>query len=234
MIGGTYLSDTAPHAVPVPKALQRKAVLTLLNLYRELDWMEDRTAPDNLDQRRSETEALRIYMLSLLDGRLDFIQLNQGRFKQTYTVNDYADDVFGNIFSTTLKGGKLNNKDRALQEYFVQNILSLSSVYLPVAQFAPEKKQNSLNAVTDNATYTADIAHYDPAMVAEQIAASGDKAYEMPGKMIPVSGGASKYYYDLLWRTRKLFLNAVKLPDAESRGHYQYLLFKINQALDVK
>ncbi len=246
-IGGMYLTDkragdTKPSYQPVPKAKQKEIVKYLVDLSRDLSWLDNEAVLKEFeigDRIASKNEEEIIY--GLLD-RIRFIALSAERGGD-YTPEEYVNDIYNIICAPTMKNQKLTNKDMKLQSAFLMGIITTSTVNMSPAVFDVPREAFRLADFEDlsvRSMYQHNFALLENAKfpvgpMKEGMMIAGEKeGFGMVDYIEAKPYSTTHLFYNMLLKTKDMLAQAVNRSTGEAKSYYQLLLFKVEKALDPK
>lgn len=236
-IGGIYLhdireSDVIPSYVMVDRERQCRALTTVLDLARDLSWLDDKARRQEFEIGDDVAERCRLDIFNAIFGRLSYVEVCTERFPdEAYTANEYLDDIYNTVWEPSLKHRPLTDFDKALQTAFLESIIKTSSVTAPVGSFTAARK--SAFAATDNVV-SEEISSINLAELRE-----GTKRYQEVvgfGTIPTIRANQTKvsaYYLDLLMRTKDMLEDMLRAAPAADHAHYDLLLYRIRKAMDI-
>jgi hypothetical protein len=247
LIGGMYLADkregdTQPSYLPVDKARQREVMKYMVELSRDLSWLDNESALKEFeigDKAAAKNETEIIY--GLLD-RIRYIAIAAERGGE-YSPQEYINDIYNIIWEPTIKNRKLTMNDMKLQSNFLASIIATSSVTLPAAVFEVPREAFRLTDFQAQCARNIQCRDYSlienaafPVTFGEEglVLAQERKGFgEMPfieAKPYPTT----HLFYSMLLKTRDMLNTAVSRNTGEAKAYYELLLFKVQKALDNK
>ncbi len=125
LIGGIYVQDSKessniPRYKVVPKAKQRQALLWAIQHIKDFKSYANRDLERRGFLSVSYYDQLVEFLIKDLFAVKARILLAQNTVQNTYTLEEYYNDMYRSIFAKTMQGGKLNNSERLLQRAFVE------------------------------------------------------------------------------------------------------------------
>lgn len=243
-IGGIYLNDirekdVQPSYIMVDRDRQREALTTVIDLARDLSWLDDKARNKDFEIADPVAERFRLNIFNSIFSRLSYVEVCTERFPdKAYLAHDYLDDIYNAVWEPALKQRQLNDFDRALQTAFLESIITTSSVTAPVGSFARPK--TSFAATSENRPMPAiNLAELRDGMTMNREKIELQNAGEVSGfRNIPsIRSNQTKisaYYFDLLLRTRDMLKQVKKSASAADYSHYDLLLYRIEKAMDFQ
>lgn len=242
-IGGIYLNDirekdVQPSYIMVDRERQREALTTVLDLARDLSWLDDKGRNKDFEIADPVAERFRLNIFNSIFGRLPYVEICTERFPdKAYPAHVYLDDIYNAVWEPALKHRQLNDFDRALQTAFLESIITTSSVTAPVGSFTRPKMSFAATGETRSMP-AINLAELREGMTLNRKSIEFQNAGEVSGfGSIPTIRSnqtkISAYYFDLLLRTRDMLTQVKKSASAVDYSHYDLLLYRIQKAMDI-
>lgn len=221
-IGGYYLNesfvgDGRTAFRVVPKDLQKRSAIFVMDQLRTLDWIDAPEVTKNLTVGTPKSEVLvKKFAKELVNSKR--VSLGYYRDPKSYSPREYLDDIYAHVWASTLKGKNLSKVERTLQYEVVCAILK--RIQIPNHREGDGRKKRA----TTVETLAKDM---NPAM--------------------PVQGFGFQYYvtnisndnqahlwHGLLIRVQKLMESRLNSGSMETQNHYGFLLEKIEDVRNWK
>ena len=244
-LGGFYQmeafsTEREPSYVVVPGTIQKAAVKCMIDMAKDLAWLENKAVEKKLEIRNSNVDQIRSFILGTLTFRLKYVALGAEKGGD-YSLAEYVEDIYRNVWDGTLKNRPLEKYEMDLQKEFLGSVVASSTIATTAGNFTPRRGIAMVGHEGALAPETIDRKQLD--LIREQLAVLPEKGMNpeersgfyptmrvvMPGDYIPVN-----YYFDMLFKIQDLLKGAVTKSSGETKLHYEYLLYKINKMLANK
>ena len=244
-LGGFYQmeafsTEREPSYVVVPGTIQKAAVKCMIDMAKDLAWLENKAVEKKLEIRNSNVDQIRSFILGTLTFRLKYVALGAEKGGD-YSLAEYVEDIYRNVWDGTLKNRPLEKYEMDLQKEFLGSVVASSTITTTAGNFTPRRGITMVGHEGAIAPETIDRKQLD--LIREQLAVLPEKGMNpeersgfyptmrvvMPGDYIPVN-----YYFDMLFKIQDLLKGAVTKSSGETKLHYEYLLYKINKMLANK
>lgn len=244
-LGGFYQmeafsTEKEPSYVVVPGAIQKAAVKCMIDMAKDLAWLENKAVEKKLEIRNSNVDQIRSFILGTLTFRLKYVALGAEKGGD-YSLAEYVEDIYRNVWDGTLKNRPLEKYEMDLQKEFLGSVVASSTIATTAGNFTP--RRGIAMAGHEGAIVPETIDRKQLDLIREQLAVLPEKGMSpeersgfyptmqvvMPGDYIPVN-----YYFDMLFKIQDLLKGAVTKSSGETKLHYEYLLYKINKMLANK
>lgn len=186
----------------VPRQRQREAVRWVIGELRTAGWID---APEVSEKLRVgtpySTRILKAFAPRLVDTKR--VSLGGLRDPEGYTPREYLDDLYREVWATTLRGGSLSPEERTLQYEVVCAILK--KLQRPNNWDKPRKKGS---------------------VAIETLGREAGFGFRQPVTNIAADAQAH-LWHALLIRAQRLMESRLGSGDFETRQHYGFLLEKI-------
>ena len=119
-VGGIYLSEVKAGTPgktyqSVPREVQRKSFLWVLNQLKNSDWLHNETLTDQFSLRVALPPIVRYYTGTELLGCYKNVMLSAHVSKNPYTMKDYFDDMYAQVWESAIKNRKPTEGEKILQ-----------------------------------------------------------------------------------------------------------------------
>ena len=244
-LGGFYQmeafsTEKEPSYVVVPGTIQKAAVKCMIDMAKDLAWLENKAVEKKLEIRNSNVDQIRSFILGTLTFRLKYVALGAEKGGD-YSLAEYVEDIYRNVWDGTLKNRPLEKYEMDLQKEFLGSVVASSTIATTAGNFTPRRGIAMVGHEGAISPETIDRKQLD--LIREQLAVLPEKGMSqeersgfyptmqvvMPGDYIPVN-----YYFDMLFKIQDLLKGAVTKSSGETKLHYEYLLYKINKMLANK
>ena len=244
-LGGFYQmeafsTEREPSYVVVPGTIQKAAVKCMIDMAKDLAWLENKAVEKKLEIRNSNVDQIRSFILGTLTFRLKYVALGAEKGGD-YSLAEYVEDIYRNVWDGTLKNRPLEKYEMDLQKEFLGSVVASSTIATTAGNFTPRRGITMVGHEGAISPKTIDRKQLD--LIREQLAVLPEKGMNpeerngfyptmrvvMPGDYIPVN-----YYFDMLFKIQDLLKGAVTKSSGETKLHYEYLLYKINKMLANK
>ena len=244
-LGGFYQmeafsTEKEPSYVVVPGTIQKAAVKCMIDMAKDLAWLENKAVEKKLEIRNSNVDQIRSFILGTLTFRLKYVALGAEKGGD-YSLVEYVEDIYRNVWDGTLKNRPLEKYEMDLQKEFLGSVVASSTIATTAGNFTPRRGITMVGHEGAISPKTIDRKQLD--LIREQLAVLPEKGMNpeerngfyptmrvvIPGDYIPVN-----YYFDMLFKIQDLLKGAVTKSSGETKLHYEYLLYKINKMLANK
>ena len=239
-LGGFYQmeafsTEEEPSYVVVPGAIQKAAVKCMIDMAKDLAWLENKAVEKKLEIRNSNVDQIRSFVLGTLTFRLKYVALGAEKGGD-YSLAEYVEDIYRNVWDGTLKNRPLEKYEMDLQKEFLGSVVASSTIATTAGNFTP--RRGIAMAGHEGAISPETIDRKQLNLIREQLAVLPEKGMSpeersgfyptmqvvMPGDYIPVN-----YYFDMLFKIQDLLKGAVTKSSGDTKLRYEYLLYKINK-----
>lgn len=224
-VGGIYLNNvkagsSVKPSTPVSKKVQKASLKWVVARLRESSWLDDPEVTSNLPLAAPQSNKICAAVAKTLASTVPvnvILASNVPGNDRPYTVREYYDDLYSELFASSIAGRRLTSQEKTLQ----REVLTAS------AKDVKSLLSKSLAGDSDEDEYSA-----------EQMWCGYDDVCLGEGKS-PYQKTVSVQTIDESDGCRIVFLNKVKALAAsrkssapsEDKAHYEYLLARVNAAL---
>ena len=231
-LGGFYQmeafsTEEEPSYVVVPGAIRKAAVKCMIDMAKDLAWLENKAIEKKLEIRNSNVDQIRSFILGTLTFRLKYVALGAEKGGD-YSLAEYVEDIYRNVWDGTLKNRPLEKYEMDLQKDFLGSVVASSTAATTAGNFTPRKGLVE--------SELAELPGIDRRQVESMMMTARERGgfspnmrVVMPGDYVPVD-----HYFNMLFRIQDLLKGAVTKSTGDTRLHYEYLLYKIRKMLDNK
>lgn len=224
-VGGIYLNNvkagsSVKPSTPVSKKVQKASLKWVVARLRESSWLDDPEVTSNLPLAAPQSNKICAAVAKTLASTVPvnvILASNVPGNDKPYTVREYYDDLYSELFASSIAGRRLTSQEKTLQ----REVLTAS------AKDVKSLLSKSLAGDSDEDEYSAEQmwCGYDDVCLGE---GKGPYQKTVSVQTIDESDGC-----------RIVFLNKVKALAAsrkssapsEDKAHYEYLLARVNAAL---
>ena len=224
-VGGIYLNNvkagsSVKPSTPVSKKVQKASLKWVVARLRESSWLDDPEVTSNLPLAAPQSNKICAAVAKTLSSTVPvnvILASNVPGNDRPYTVREYYDDLYSELFASSIAGRRLTSQEKTLQ----REVLTAS------AKDVKSLLSKSLAGDSDEDEYSAEQmwCGYDDVCLGE---GKGPYQKTVSVQTIDESDGC-----------RIVFLNKVKALAAsrkssapsEDKAHYEYLLARVNAAL---
>lgn len=224
-VGGIYLTQVKAGTPgekhrPVPRKLQQAALKWVLEQGKQSDWLVRPELKREMSLKTDLSASVQQGVIGALFGRskhvllADHIGENRG-----YSLKDFYDDFYGQVWRTTIGGGRLTQADRIMQREFVRVIGSYLSAGQPRESGAGQRQAflTKLQATPEDLFFR------------ESSFKSG-YGWQLPVDLEAIDQ-LDMYYYHLALRVQGLLKSRVGQAGGVEKMHYQALLHVLDKVL---
>jgi hypothetical protein len=124
-VGGIYLTEVksgtkGERHVAVPKAVQKASLKWVLNEYKNIDWIDNSSLKEKFPLAVNGSYSIRNAVLREIKGMFGNVVLSAHYSASPYTVEEFTKELYDATWSSLLKGGKLTNGDKLMQQFMVE------------------------------------------------------------------------------------------------------------------
>ena len=244
-LGGFYQmeafsTEKEPSYVVVPGTIQKAAVKCMIDMAKDLAWLENKAVEKKLEIRNSNVDQIRSFILGTLTFRLKYVALGAEKGGD-YSLSEYVEDIYRNVWDGTLKNRPLEKYEMDLQKEFLGSVVASSTIATTAGNFTPRRGIAMVGHEGAISPEVIDRKQLD--LIREQFAVLPEKGmnleeqsgfYPTMQEVIPGDYIPGNYYFDMLFKIQDLLKGAVTKSSGETKLHYEYLLYKINKMLANK
>ena len=222
-VGGIYLNNVkdgsaVKPSVPVARKVQKASLKWVVSQLCSSSWINEPSVTSNLPLATPESNKIcAVVAKSLVSTVPNNVMLSAAvpGVSRPYTIKDYYDDLYTEVFASSIAGRKLASEERTLQrEVLMASSKDVKSVLS--RSFAEE---------TDKYLDGSDWCSYDACNLGE-----GQPPFQKAVSVLTIDESDG---------CRILFLNKVKAlclsqrhsASSEDKAHYEFLLARVNSAL---
>lgn len=222
-VGGIYLNNVkdgsaVKPSVPVARKVQKASLKWVVSQLCSSSWINELSVTSNLPLATPESNKIcAVVAKSLVSTVPNNVMLSAAvpGVSRPYTIKDYYDDLYTEVFASSIAGRKLASEERTLQrEVLMASSKDVKSVLS--RSFAEE---------TDKYFDGSDWCSYDACNLGE-----GQPPFQKAVSVLTIDESDG---------CRILFLNKVKAlclsrrysASSEDKAHYEFLLARVNSAL---
>lgn len=259
-LGGFELSDIRENGggfsyVGVPREMQRRAFRYIVAALRGLDWL-DQVPVRKMPYGTSEyiTEVYRVNIMRSTMERLKRVALCASLSQEAYSPQEFLEDLYGEIFGSDLRRTDWTSYEMHWHLLLMNLLISESGQKEVLDRRMREemaKRRTKARAVASEAGLTVDMPNaefgLDPgwpagddvagaaaASDAGEVSAAGDFYPTAPIRNSAVAVDIAPWCLRTLHRLHGELRAAMPAVDADTREHYRFMLYSIEQALTVK
>lgn len=237
-IGGVYqyanlATDGFPAYQIVPERIQQKSVLFLLNTLKNLRWLNTPVKANSIsgDPAGFMRNALIPYIMNVGMAKLAF---TQAKSANNYTQTEFLNDIFDYVWASVIEERTSTETELQMQE----KVLAWLIQNQPVK--ADEEKDGSrAGTALKSGTVRAGMRHtlypffhgynLNAAVIRHALLNNNRTAAD---ENLPLD---SRYtIFNLLLRSEDLLKKAIALNGGKAEIKYQYMLLKVQRALDIE
>lgn len=255
MLTPTSAADAAESVVSVPAKTQREALRWVTAQIDDTDWLQYDSAVNRLSLRVEQSGMVAYNLtLELFDTYKNVILSSHvASPDDRYTMQDWLDDLYRWAWRSTLKGGRTTEKERMIQRQYVNMCLS-------GATKAASTTSASIRVTSDPLAYMPSVDHIiafgmegsdvlqrylEPLREIELERGRGSVAQMMNDDNFGPSGygwqskvniktidESPMLLYSELLKIERLLRKNLSVADADSKAHYENLLYIIDNKLN--
>lgn len=260
-IGGLYLYEKKagdPYSTyqAVPKEVQRNSLKFIMSQLRDMEWLENKDIIKNINLKQLKAKEMQTGKSSVFKTLLDkksAVLLSSERSDDPYTLKEYLDDIYQEVWKKTMEGKTLSQADRRFQVDFTEMLFSEfdSSTNPGTVFFAdPEAISRGGLSVWDKvyAPTLDDVILYnlDESGMVERLEntireiISNNTSFNFDtngfGYLRKVKSedvyDSKEIYYGYLLKIKDLLEKKKNTGSQESKDHYNSMLYKMNKLLE--
>ena len=215
------------------KQRQKEALNYLFTLYRDLDWMDNKTLLGKISLVGSPKRTIQSYVRNLLLNAPIGVSCYNGINRKSLQPEEALDMVFEQVWKPTFMGKILSDADMDLQKGYVINLISNSG--LPLSKsLSKQAISGDINSAIhfDRLCSCEEIPHFALPLVSQDGISPIGGFEQTPREMFSTTASLTPAdIYAYLQKTRKLLeANRSKGTD-KVRSHYDYLLRIIDNSI---
>ncbi len=251
-VGGIYLNQ-AKDGTPairyqsVPKDVQRNSMNWVIRQMRNSDWLD---AEENISKYKLMTKSSALVQNAVMKSLLSMaprVTLSSHVAKDAYSMRDYFEDLYGNVFESTINGRKLTSGDKIMQRALMATAKSvlvpkeggglfLNGLAVDLNPFAPSVEEICAFGLDESGLVKANYEQlkkfedtYGSGIIASQV-----KFQEVnPGynfmRPVAIDGidESAAYYTAMIHKVEKMVQSRLNTAHKEDQAHYQSILLLI-------
>lgn len=259
-IGGIYLTEVKPgtsgeNIVSVPGSVQKKSLKWVLDQIRNCTWMDDESVTGTFSLRTDMSPAIQYNLALDLFETSENVVLSSSVAEQddAYTLRNWLDDMYAEIWKSTISGKTPSRCDRFLQNLYVAYLapkaikktsmtsastsvsISGDSPYLPSVDHMVDFGLDQYGVLAEHLDYFRSLEDTNGVgYVASQIMLDefGPSGYGFQ-KVVNVKAidETRSLFYGEIRKIVKLLEKAAKSSSGDIRAHYESLLYQIDNSL---
>ncbi len=251
-VGGIYLNqvkDGTPvvRYQSVPREVQRSSMNWVIQQLRNSDWLN---AEENISKYKLMMKPSALVQNAVMKSLLSAasrVTLSAHVAKMAYSTGNYFDDLYNNVFESSIRGHKLTEGDKIMQRILMtmakevlvpseSDGLLLHGLNVAVDPFAPSVEEICAFGLDESGLVEA---NYEQLKRFENTYGNGIIASRVkfqdvaPGynfmKSVDVEGidESAAYYTAMIHKVKKLLESRLNLAHKEDQAHYQSILLLI-------
>ena len=261
-IGGLYLyekkaGDPYSTSKSVPKEIQRNSLKFIMSQLRDMEWLENRDIIKNIDLKQLKAKEMQTGKSSVFNevlNKKNAVLLSSERSDDPYTLKEYLDDIYQEVWKKTMEGKTLSQVDRRFQVNFTEMLFSEfdSSTKPGTVFFAdPEVLNRGGLSIWDKvyAPGLEDVILYnlDESGIVERLENTirGIISYNNSSRFDTNGFGwqrevksedvydSKEVYYGYLLKVKDLIEKKQNTGSQETQDHYKSMLYKVNKLLTL-
>ncbi len=226
-VGGIYLNDvkegsSLKPAVPVDKATQKASLKWVLSQLKSSSWLNEPSVTANLPLATPASNKVCSAVARTLVGTVPENVIRASAVagaSNVYTVKDYFDDLYRELFASSIAGRKLTSEEKTLQ----REILTASS---------KDVKAVLTKTLTSDEEDCQDIfGHEDCWCGWDCNLGEGNKSYQASVSVTTIDESDS-YRVAFLNKVKTLTASKKTSAPSDDRAHYEYLYARCCAALE--
>ena len=259
-VGGIYLTEVkdgtlGKRFVSVPREVQKNSLKWVIRELKTQNWLVDKELTEKFALGISLAETVRYATAKNIAELYKNVILSAHVSRDPYTVREFFDDLYNEVWASTLNNRKLSESEKMLQRVIVE--VSLEGM---------EGKKKGLPFLTDEALYsfsddafapsvdeinaygldeTGMVSRYlDKFREIEQVYGRGFVAthlnnigngYGWQRKVTTTAIDDSKVYLqDMLVRVKQLLEDKLPMTDKDTKAHYRALILQIEKTFKAE
>ena len=260
-VGGIYLTEVkagtaGEQAAPVAKERQREALLWVLKQLRDCSWIGAPELDNIVSPAVDMTHQIRHNIAVELFKTCDNVVLSSylaGSGKNAYTLRDWMNDIYTEVWKSTLSGKTPTQDERLLQQLYVSHFakkasekpsitsvslsvsLSQDSAYLPSVDHMVNFGIDETGLLEANLDYLRKLEEENGiGYIASQIGLDnfGPSGYGWRKKInVKAIDESGAMVFGELQKVEALLKKAARTASGDTKAHYESLLYRMNRAL---
>ncbi|MFO3725732.1 MULTISPECIES: zinc-dependent metalloprotease [Butyricimonas] len=258
-VGGIYLSEVKAGTPgktyqSVPREVQRKSFLWVLNQLKNSDWLHNETLTDQFSLRVALPPIVRYYTGTELLGCYKNVMLSAHVSKNPYTMKDYFDDMYTQVWESAIKNRKPTEGEKILQRLSIDQSADVITKKSKLVKVLTDEdvpavgNEAYMPSVDEIVTYGLDESglvsvfrdelreierERGRGFVAKQMALNSFKygygwQYRVNTRTIDDS---KTRFHAYAIRVKNLLNSKLSSADTETKAHYQAMLYTLDEAL---
>ena len=212
-IEGLYRNETVPgdgqkRFENVPRAIQEKAFDTVFQMYRDLEWLEDKAVLGRLPVLGSPVDGVRHSIAKTLMSKVFAAAMIDGVESDQLNVSEVMDILYDNVWKKAARGS-LTEGDRLFQRDYIESLMNMVGFQFPVQRESKSLETND---------YYCDLVNSDSSL--GKIIYDEVSGFEWQPRNFGGGHVTQPVIYAELMRIRKLVASREKKSKGEDKGHY--------------
>ena len=224
-VGGIYLNhvkdgSAVKPSTPVGRKVQKASLKWTVAQLRSSAWLNDPVVTSNLPLAAPESNRICSLVAKTLAGTVPanvILASNVAGASKPYTIKDYYDDLYSELFASSIAGHRLTSEEKTLQ----REVLTAS------AKDVKSLLAKSLAEESDDNERLGECmwCGFDDAGLGE-----GEKPYQRNVNILAIDE-SDGYRIAFLNKVKALAASRKSSAPSGDRAHYEYLLARVNAAL---
>lgn len=242
-IGGFSINYTQQgvHFDFVPKQRQKEVLHYCLEFLKDISWIDAKSFEKKAGLIDNQSSLLTRGFLNHLVSKVEQLFFCEEHNKGGYTSQEFAEDFYQEVWKPTQERRPLTEMEKLLQQAFLGCLLSSSGIMpapktpgtmAPPVQKIPSQGLNQAGQIFAYQEWNRNTLYQQ-----DQEMLTTEQRSEL---FVPVLSSlkVSRYpvqhwYYNMVLKTKTLVQNAIPKSSGETKMHYEYLLKKMNDILDI-
>lgn len=216
----------------VTRAEQKKYIDLMLSWMTATEELKLGDVLRNPDLVNDPSDLLMSRIFGEIFGRIEYMYFLAEKSKDTYTAEEFFDYLSGYVWAPTRRARSLTAVEKSMQQTMIGALLASSGL----------QPQFDGVVATQGAAQTPSAYRREPGTAVQSCREGTEAAVfvpqqaifmEFPGDLRVNREPVQHMYYKKLLAARQMLQNAVARSSGDTRRHYEYLLYRINQVLAV-
>lgn len=259
-VGGIYLTEVKDGTpgnryLSVPREIQKNSLKWIIRELKTQNWLSDKKITDKLALGISLAPTVRYEAAQELAGLYKNVLLSAHVSRDPYTVKEFFNDLYEEVWASTISGRKLTESEKTLQRILIEtSVESLKgkkgglpfltddniNFYIGNA-FVPSVDEINAYGLDETGIISQYLnefrqieQEYGQGFVAAHLENIGN-GYGWQRKVTTTAIDDSKIYlHDMLMKVKQLLESRLSVVDKDTKAYYRALVFQIEKAFKAE
>ena len=259
-VGGIYLTEVKDGTLgnrylSVPREIQKNSLKWVIRELKTQNWLSDKEITSKLALGVSLASTVRYVAAKDLAGLYKNVILSAHVSRDPYTVKEFFNDLYEEVWASTISGRKLTEGEKALQRTIIEisaeslegkkgglPFLTGDDINFRVGDaFAPSVDEINVYGLDETGIVSQYLdkfreieQEYGQGFVAAHLENIGN-GYGWQRKVTTTAIDDSKVYlHDMLLKVKQLLEGRLSGADKDTKAYYQALIFQIEKAFKAE